>query len=256
MSYIEIEGIKSYYEKQGDKGYPVILLHGWGQNTVMMKPIQEFLKANFVVYNFDFPSFGKSDAQSEPWGCLEYTAWLRKVLIKLNVENPIIIAHSFGCRIAFHYAFEYPVRRMVLTGAAGLKKELSLFKKVKVKSYKLAKKILIGLNQKELLVKLQNKAGSKDYQAASGVLRASFVKIVNDDVKDLLPKIKTETLLVFGENDKATPLKQGEIIEKLMPNATLIVFKNDDHYAYFNQAARFNMVLDAYLKQDYLKQED
>ena len=40
-------------------------------------------------------------------------------------------------------------------------------------------------------------------------------------------------------------------MEKLMPNAALVVFEGDDHYAYFHQAQRFNLVLEAFLKEDY-----
>ena len=63
--------------------------------------------------------------------------------------------------------------------------------------------------------------------------------------------IKAETLLVFGSNDEATPVEKGKIMEKLMPDATLVVFENDDHYAYFHEAQRFNLVLDAFLRSDY-----
>ena len=94
-------------------------------------------------------------------------------------------------------------------------------------------------------------AGSDDYRNTSGVMRSTFVKIVNEDLKPLLNEIDTETLLVFGENDEATPVAKGKLMEKLMPNAALVVFENDDHFAYFHQAQRFNMVLDAFLGGDY-----
>ena len=42
------------------------------------------------------------------------------------------------------------------------------------------------------------------------------------------------------------------LLEKLMGNATLVIFEGDDHYAYFHQADRFNRVLDAFLKEDYV----
>ena len=94
-------------------------------------------------------------------------------------------------------------------------------------------------------------AGSEDYRNADGVMRATFVKVVNEDLKDLLPDIQTETLLVFGENDDATPVEKGKMMEKLMPDAALVIFENDDHYAYFHQAQRFCLVLDAFLRSDY-----
>ena len=56
---------------------------------------------------------------------------------------------------------------------------------------------------------------------------------------------------MFGENDEATPVAKGKMMEKLMPNAALVVFEGEDHYAYFHQAQRFNLVLDAFLESDY-----
>ena len=83
------------------------------------------------------------------------------------------------------------------------------------------------------------------------VKRQTFVKVVNDDVTPILKDISVPTLLVFGENDEATPVIKGKIMEKLMGDATLVIFENDDHFAYFNEADRFNRVLEAYLKEDY-----
>ena len=58
MSNIRIDGINIHYEKYGDSGRDVILLHGWGQNTKMMEYIGLFLAKHFTVYNIDFPGFG------------------------------------------------------------------------------------------------------------------------------------------------------------------------------------------------------
>lgn len=251
MAYIDVLGINSYYEKSGSGKKIVVLLHGWGQNTLMMKNIADFLSQKFTVYNFDFPGFGKSDLPNKPYGCEEYCLWLIEIFNKLRIENPIIIAHSFGCRIAFHYASKHKVLKMCLTGAAGLKPILNKKQKFKIALYKKTKKLLLFLKQKKLLEHIQKRSGSLDYRNAKGVMKESFVKVVNDDVRVLLPKINVETLLVFGEKDSSTPVCDGKIMEKMMPNATLVIFENDDHYAYFNQAHRFNLVLDAFLKGEY-----
>ena len=118
MSQIQIDDIDLHYESYGDKGKPVILLHGWGQNTEMMAFIGEFLKSHFIVYNLDMPGFGKSGDPKEAWGSFEYCQFLRHFCETMQIEDPIIIGHSFGCRIAIQYAVHYPVHRMVLTGAA------------------------------------------------------------------------------------------------------------------------------------------
>ena len=110
--------------------------------------------------------------------------------------------------------------------------------------------ILTQSGLKELEEKLKKNAGSSDYRNATGIMRETFVKVVNDDVKDLLPKMDMPVLLIFGENDTATPVSDGKIMEKLMKDAALIVFEQDDHYAYWHQSARFNRILDAFFEKE------
>ena len=247
MAYIKIQNLNVYYEKAGNKGKKVVLLHGWGQNTEMMSFISDSLKKHFIVYNIDFPGFGKSDEPTSAWSCDDYTEFLRDFCLKNKIDNPIFIAHSFGCRIAIRYAYRYGAFKMALTGAAGIRDKRTISWYIKTYSYKIAKKIL----PKSVVEKYQNKVGSDDYKNTSGIMRRTFVKCVNDDIKELLPFISCETLLVFGEKDEATPVSKGKLMEKLMPNATLVIFENDDHFAYFNQASRFNAVLDAFLRREY-----
>ena len=251
MSTVNINGIDLYYEKSGNKGRKVLLLHGWGQNTQMMAFIGDFLKSHFIVYNIDFPGFGNSGEPDKPWDSNDYMEFLHDFCVKKKIDNPIFIAHSFGCRVALRYAHKYGAYKMVLTGAAGIRDDRGIDYYLKVYSYKAAKKLLsLKPLQKYKNVFTKN-AGSEDYRNASGVMRQTLVKVVNEDLTDILPEIKAETLLVFGENDDATPVSKGKKMEELMPDAALVIFENDDHYAYIHQAQRFNMVLDAFLRSDY-----
>ncbi len=256
MAKIKIDGIEVKYMVYGDKGRDVILLHGWGQNIEMMAYIATFLKDHFKVYVMDLPGFGESEEPNEAFGIPEYSTWLKHFNDHFHIEEPILIGHSFGARIAFDYAYRYPVRRMCLTGAAGLRPKRTLAWYIKTYTYKLGKKILSIGPFKVYLKKLQDNMGSEDYKNASETMRRVLVKTVNYDVRDLLPKIDTETLLVFGDKDEATPLWMGKEIERLMPDCALVVFENDDHYAYFHQYKRFDLVLDAFLKRDYINVED
>lgn len=249
MSFIAVKDIKCHYEKKGTKGKNVVLLHGWGQNTKMMDYIATFLSKHFKVYNLDFPGFGESEEPKQSWGNEDYVEFLKEFTDKLKIKNPILIGHSFGSRVALYYAYKYPVYKMILTGAAGVRAKRTIEWYFKVYTYKLGKLLLKPF--KNLSNKLRNKAGSEDYKNASEVMKGTLVKCVNFDITPYLKDIVPETLLVFGGNDSATPLYMGKIMEKEMPNATLVVFEGDDHFAYFNQGDRFNRVLDAFLRGDY-----
>ena len=82
-------------------------------------------------------------------------------------------------------------------------------------------------------------------------MRATFVKVVNDDVTPILKDVKCPTLLVWGDQDTAAPLYMGKMMEKMMPDAGLAIFEGQDHFAYWNEYERFNRVLDAFLEGDY-----
>lgn len=251
MSKIIIKDLQINYEEYKGHKKDVILLHGWGQNLQMMDPIAQFLKDHFNVYNIDCPGFGLSDEPKEPIGVDEYVEIIREFVLKKKIENPIFVCHSFGCRIALKYAALYETRKLALTGPAGIRDDRGIEWYVKTYSYKIAKKLISISPFKKDLEKFQNKAGSEDYKNASGVMRGTFVKVVNDDVTPLLKDIDVETLLIVGENDEATPVSKGKKMEELMPNCTMVIFENDDHWAYYHQIYRFNKVLEAFLGDEY-----
>lgn len=245
------KNVKTAYEHVG-KGRDVILLHGWGQKMIMMSAIQEHLKDHFSVYNIDLPGHGESDDPPVPWGVEDYESFLEDFIIQNHIQDPILIGHSFGCRFAIHYAaHHHDVYKMVLTGAAGIKPKQSSSTSLKTKMYKAGKWFLQKTGNTEALEKYQSKHGSTDYRNAKGVMRPSFVKIVNDDVTPLLKDITCPVLLVWGDQDDAAPLYMGKIMEKEIPNAGLAIFEGDDHFAYWHQSDRFNRVLDVFFKGDY-----
>ena len=95
---------------------------------------------------------------------------------------------------------------------------------------------------------LQNKFGSPDYNALNDDMKKTFVKVITEDLSPLLPRVKASTLLVFGENDTETPLWMGKKMEAEIPDAGLVIFENDDHFAYLHQWQRFTAVVRAFLK--------
>ena len=249
--YREISGVKTAYMEEGT-GRDMVLMHGWGQNKEMMQAIFDHFKDRFHVVSLDFPGFGESAEPPEPWGVPEYEAYFAEFINALGLKDPILIGHSFGCRVAIRYAADHQdnVRKMCLTGAAGIKPKRGLDYQIRTKAYKAGKWFLKVTGQTKKLEELQNNSGSEDYRNAKGVMRATFVKVVNDDLAPVLKDVKCPVLLVWGEFDEAAPLWMGQQMEKEMADAGLAVFEGDDHWAYWHQAARFNTVLDIFLKED------
>lgn len=245
MSIMQVKSGNLNYIVEGN-GPDVILLHGWGQNIAMMKPVADHLQQHFRVFVIDFPGFGESDEPKEPWGVPEYAMMLREFIEKLEIKEPILLGHSFGCRVAITYASMYPVKQMLLTGAAGIPNKKTTKDYVRIYTFKTLKHLckLPGLTQYQEA--LRQHFGSSDYKNTSGVMRTSFVKIVNHDVRPMLSKLKMPVLLVFGEKDDATPLWMGKIMEKEIPDAGLVVFDGATHYAYLEQLPKFLRICDAF----------
>ena len=249
---VNIEGVLSNYKISGE-GYPVVLMHGWGCEIKTFGQLEAFLTPNFKVYNIDFPGFGKSHEPPAAWGTADYEKWFKLFLKINNIDNPILIGHSFGGRIAIRTASDTPVKKMILIGSAGIKPTRSLQYYIKVYSFKAMKMFasLPGIYQwfgKDLIEERRKSAGSSDYQQASEVMRGTLSKVVNEDLRDFMPSIKASTLLIYGENDTATPVKDAKIMEKLIPDAGLVVLKNSGHYVFLEQAAQVHTVINSFLK--------
>lgn len=249
----EFYGVRTAYRRSG-KGRDVLLLHGWGQKMIMMSEIEKHLSSSFSVYNLDFPGFGESDVPPVPWGVEDYCEFLRDFIVKNEIDMPILIGHSFGCRVAIRYAAKYrDVRKMCLTGAAGIRPKRTVEWYMKTGMYKAGKWFLKHTGQEKKLAEMQKNSGSADYRNTSGVMRETFVKVVNDDITPLLKDISCSVLLVWGERDEAVPLWMGKYMESTIPDAGLAVFEGEDHFAYWNQPERFNRVLDIFLKGEAAK---
>jgi pimeloyl-ACP methyl ester carboxylesterase len=189
-----------------------------------------------------------------PWGVVDYTDLLVKFFNLLNIQNPILMGHSFGGRVSIQYASSYPVKKMVLIDSAGIKPKHSPQYYVKIYTYKTIKNILrlplINKYSDEVLKFFKSKLGSSDYKNVSGVMQKTLVKVVNEDLRNILALIKAPTLLIWGENDQATPVADGKIMEKLIPGAGLVVLKHAGHFSYLDKAEEFKIIVKSFLEYD------
>lgn len=255
---LQAKGVEIHYEQMGESGPNLLLLHGWGCSTKHFEPIARELSKNYRVTVIDFPAHGESGRPPEPWGVKEFAECVKDLMGQLDIAPADLIAHSFGGRVALYLAANEPqlVNRMVITGGAGLKKEQTEEQKKRSAEYQKKKKLLqnlaklplIGSAAEKSLDALRKKYGSADYNALDEEMRKTFVKVISEDLRPLLPKINASTLLIWGENDKDTPLWMGQAMEKEIQDAGLVIFENDDHYAYLRQWPRFVAVVQAFLK--------
>lgn len=250
---IEIKKINKLnirYKKTG-KGQPILLLHGWACDLTIFEKVQNELENKFQVYSIDLPGFGESEAPNEIWGVEEYTQFIETFIQTQFIENPILIGHSFGGRISILYASRNNTNKIILVDSAGVKPKRKLKYYLKIYSYKGVKKVvnLVFSKQKanSILETFRKQSGSNDYQNANGIMRNILVKVVNEDLQHVMPKIKVPTLLIWGENDTATPVSDAKIMEKLINDAGLVVLKNSGHYSFLEKLNEFLIITNNFL---------
>lgn len=231
----KIKDIDINYVQYGT-GKDVVLLHGWGQNIQMMDPLGKLLK-NCRITILDLPGFGSSMEPSFAYNISDYASLLHEFLKELKIDDPILIGHSFGGRIAIYYASTYPVSKLVLFGSPFIKREND---SLKLKVFKSLKKIKFLNNLAEVM---KNHLGSEDYKNASGVMRQILVNTVNTDLSSNASKITCPTLLIWGNNDEAVPVSEAKKLESLINDSALIVL-NGTHYCYLENLNHISCILE------------
>ena len=242
--------VRVRYDKVGE-GSPIILMHGWGCQASTLDSIARIAAEQHTVYNIDFPGFGASPEPTTVWGVEDYTAMLESFVRKLGIVRPILLGHSFGGRVGLLYSSRNDVEKLILVDAAGVKPLRTLKYYFKVYSFKAAKhisRLLLGKKRAEARSERMRKArASADYAAASPRMRAILSKVVNEDLKHVMPAIKAPTLLIWGENDTATPMRDARIMEKRIPDAGLVSFPGCGHYSFLDNPYQFAAVLRSFI---------
>lgn len=250
---IEIDGVNIRYYTEGSGPRPVIVMHGWGCKASTVAVLaQAAAGSGTTVYNIDLPGFGDSSEPGEVWGVERYTSAIEEFARRLGLVRPSLIGHSFGGRISIMYASRNEVDKVILVDAAGIKPRRSLRYYAKVYSFKAAKHILpyiVGRKRAdEIIDRWRGKAGSSDYKSASPKMRAIMSRVVNEDLKGLLPEIKAPTLLIWGEKDTATPMRDARLMQKLIPDAGLVSYPEAGHYSYLARPAQTRAVIQSFLQ--------
>ena len=232
----------NYVVYGNNEGKDLVLLHGWGQNIEMMKPIgDEFTSTNRVII-IDLPGHGKSSEPTYAWELNDFVEAVHELLISINCTKPILVGHSFGGKVSLLYASKYDVEKLILL-ASPFKKEIEKLS-LKVKIFKQLKKVP-GLKKLENFVKKH--VGSEDYRNASVVMRQILVNHVNTDITEEIKKIKASTIIIWGTNDEAVPVERAYELESLINDAGVVIYEGCTHYAYLERLGQTISVINSFI---------
>ena len=256
--HAEIDGIGVNYLELGEAGAPVVvLLQGWGTNLGLYRGLAEHLSAYARVLLPELPGFGETAEPPHAFSADDYADFTEHFLAAMGVTRCSLIGHSNGGRIIMKLVTReespFTFERLVFLDSAGVVHEKTAKQKAKQLPYRLGKAVLslgpVKAAFPDALDGLRSRHGSADYRAASPRMRETLVKLVNEDFRPLMPRIRQPSLLIWGTADTDTPLADARVFEELIPNAGLVEVPGAGHYAYLEQPAFVYRVLDSFFGQ-------
>lgn len=251
---INVNGYEIAYQISGQGEDTVVILQGWGTEFATYNSVAACISDRYRVVQFDFPGFGASDEPREPWAVEDYANFFLDLMAALNIQKATLIGHSYGGRVIIRLAaresLPFTIERIVLVDSAGILPKKTWKQKMKIRRYKLLKKIvnlkLVYAICPRLIDEWKNSQGSADYRNASPMMRQCLVKAVNEDLTEFLPKIQQDTLLIWGDLDTATPIADAKLMEEKIPGAGLAVIPGTGHFSFLENPALFRSIMQAY----------
>ena len=251
---VMVDGYRISLKITGEGDETVVILQGWGTELSVYDSVAACISEKYRVIQFDFPGFGGSDEPREAWDVDAYADFFLKLMEQLQIKKATLLGHSYGGRVIIKLAsrehLPFEIDRIVLVDSAGILAKKSFRQKMKVRRYKLLKKIvnlkLIYQLCPELIDDWKNRQGSADYRNASPMMRQCMVKAVNEDLTELLPRIRQETLLIWGDQDTATPIADAKLMEEKIPDAGLAVLQGAGHFCFLEKPGQFRGIMRSY----------
>jgi len=228
---LEVKGHRTYYLKAGS-GPPVVLLHGGASNSRDWLGTMAALADRFTLYAPDIIGFGRSDRKDDGYYLSDFTEFTEEFIETLGLDNPDIVGHSFGGRVAVGVAVRNRarIRRLVLVDTSGLGK-ITGFGNVLFTGFWALRKLL---RQPQPFPRFLAKEG-EDYSWVGG---------------EELRSLQISTLLIWKRHDPYMPVSLARRAEKLIPGSRLEVLPGYGHAPHGQNSKAFNRLLLEFLTRD------
>jgi pimeloyl-ACP methyl ester carboxylesterase len=236
---------------RGGKGKVVVLLHGWGDSSAGLRSVYDYLSKNYDVITLDLPGFGATQAPPQAWGLDDYVAFVRDFLQKLGIKEVYaFVGHSNGGALAIRGLGNGTLQaeKLALLASAGIRNEYKGRNKALRILAKTGKLVTAPLPKA-----VQNKLRRKAYQTIGSDmlvaehLQETFKRVVTDDVRADAAQLIMPVLLIYGEQDEATPVWYGEQYHELMNESTLEILPGAGHFVHLDRPRDVQKALTEFL---------
>jgi pimeloyl-ACP methyl ester carboxylesterase len=233
----EIRGLDATADAGGRPVPHLFLLHGWGSSREALRGLATLFEHTHTVHLIDLPGFGEAHSPPADWGTIQYTDLVQQYILA-TIRGPIVLAgHSFGGRVSVRLAARHlpGVIGLILMGVPGLPRpafSAGWLRRWWIRQLRKALILLKPVLGPQALDWHTRAYGSRDYLNA-GALRSVLVRVVNEDLTESAQAINVPTLLLWGTDDRETPLWLGrKYLQILGSRGQLDLLPHKDHYAF------------------------
>jgi pimeloyl-ACP methyl ester carboxylesterase len=263
-----VDGARVHYQEAGDADAPpMILIHGFAtSNLVWSKVFLEFAEAGFRVIAPDLLGYGYSDKPRN----LDYTIARQAEMVVsfmqgLGIDRAVLVGSSYGAAIAATIALDHPtlVEKLILVGAVTNNKPtryllMRLFgspiigdvlSPLVVGSRRLLRLRMKRVYDRHSWVLDERRVDARHLPLRTRGAHRAIIRTVRrwdaERVSRDAHLITQPTLLLWGDNDREVPLKDGEHLHEEIPQSRLVVFRECGHLPHEEYPEAFTrLVLD------------
>ena len=219
-----------------------MFFHGYLASKECFTFQTEYFSRFYRVTAFDFRGFGQSAPLPAAWSVGDYAADTARFLDGMGIRRARLIAHSFGGRVAIKLlaARQDLFSKALLVGCAGVLPRRGLSYRLKVRAYRAVKTFAPRFAEK--------KFGSREYRALPPLMRESYKKIVNEDLRADAARIARPVLFINGAEDEETPLSSIRIYLSCVKESRLFCMEGCGHFAHLENPLAFNAAAEEFLR--------
>ncbi len=248
---VVVNNLLTNFSEAGTGKRIMLFLHGWGDSessfTALARDLTDHTDYRAVL--LDLPGFGGTQAPSKPWGLDDYANFVAAFIAKKNLKPEVIVGHSNGGAIAIKGIAHNTLsaEKLVLIGSAGIRNPSLRKKALQMVSIpaKLALKVAPKSTQRKIRGRLYSAIGS-DYLIAEH-LQETFKKVVSTDIRDDAAQLRLPVLLIYGENDTATPPEYGQLLHELIPESRLQLIPLAGHFVHQEQEPKVSSLIKSFV---------
>ena len=249
--------MQDIFAEDHGNGTPLVLVHGFLGSSDMWTPQIEFFKDDFRVIAPALPGFGESSAINSCDSIECMAKAILNLLEKKEIKNFNLLGHSMGGMIVQEIAKIAGEKILKLicygTGPRGnipgrfetidQSREKLKINGLDVTAHRIAKTWFIEEDKSKYFYLCDEAGKQTSIEAADNGL----VAMKNWSGIENLKNIKNETLIVWGDQDKAYNFNQVETLNNNIPNSDLKVIKGCSHNVHLEKPEEFNAVVEEFL---------